>query len=199
MRPASCASASRSCRAAPRSTRSSSSPNMKWTESPAGRSTPAAASPGAAPTAGSRSPPPRCAMRTSAHETLLVGADVRFRPTPSTEIRAEIAVSDESREGGAPAAGTATAWQVEAEHHGPSYDLLAYASEREVGLRPRPDQRGGKRHAQVRLRRPRAADRGAVADRQRLARGISRQPGPPHRRARPDRISRCASSARAPA
>lgn len=58
----------------------------------------------------------------------LVGADVRYRPTASTEIRAEAAVSDTK------AAGSATAWQVEAEHHGPRYDLLAYVREREAGF-----------------------------------------------------------------
>lgn len=67
--------------------------------------------------------------------TDLVGADVRYRPSPATEIRAEIAVSDGDAKAGAPAAaGTATAWQIEAEHHGGRYDLLAYARERESGF-----------------------------------------------------------------
>ncbi|HEX8579278.1 MAG TPA: hypothetical protein VF655_06755 [Allosphingosinicella sp.] len=66
----------------------------------------------------------------------LVGADVRYRPNASTEIRAEVAVSDSEAKAGAPAAsgGTATAWLVEAEHHGSTVDLLAYAREREAGF-----------------------------------------------------------------
>jgi uncharacterized repeat protein (TIGR01451 family) len=60
--------------------------------------------------------------------TLLGGVDVRYRPNASTEVRAEAAVSDSD------AGGTATAWQVEAEHHGPRFDVLAYARERESGF-----------------------------------------------------------------
>jgi uncharacterized repeat protein (TIGR01451 family) len=69
-------------------------------------------------------------------ETRLVGADIRYRPSPSTEIRAEAAVSDDEAKAGAaaPSAGTATAWQVEAEHHGSRLDLLAYARERQSGF-----------------------------------------------------------------
>ncbi|HEX8468017.1 MAG TPA: hypothetical protein VF620_09460 [Allosphingosinicella sp.] len=68
--------------------------------------------------------------------TNLAGADVRYRPDLSTEIRAEVAVSDnETKSGsGAEPAGTATAWQIEAEHHGSRIDLLAYAREREAGF-----------------------------------------------------------------
>jgi hypothetical protein len=68
--------------------------------------------------------------------TSLGGADVRFRPNASTEIRAEVAVSDNEAKAGAaaPAAGTATAWQIEAEHHGGDVDILAYARERESGF-----------------------------------------------------------------
>ncbi|HEX8225565.1 MAG TPA: hypothetical protein VF605_17270 [Allosphingosinicella sp.] len=68
--------------------------------------------------------------------TNLAGADVRYRPSASTEIRAEVAVSDnEARPGSAaPSAGTATAWQVEAEHHGSKLDVLAYARERQAGF-----------------------------------------------------------------
>ncbi|MEA3063756.1 MAG: hypothetical protein QOJ27_184, partial [Sphingomonadales bacterium] len=68
--------------------------------------------------------------------TNLAGADVRYRPSASTEIRAEVAVSDnEAKTGsGVPSTGTATAWQVEAEHHGSKLDLLAYAREREAGF-----------------------------------------------------------------
>jgi uncharacterized repeat protein (TIGR01451 family) len=59
--------------------------------------------------------------------TSLAGADVRYRPSASTEVRAEIAVSDNRSKNGSPApsGGTATAWQVEAEHHGSRIDLLA--------------------------------------------------------------------------
>ena len=68
--------------------------------------------------------------------TNLAGADVRYRPSESTEIRAEVAVSDnEAKDGSAaPSGGTATAWQVEAEHHGSKLDVLAYAREREAGF-----------------------------------------------------------------
>jgi uncharacterized repeat protein (TIGR01451 family) len=68
--------------------------------------------------------------------TNLAGADVRYRPSASTEIRAEIAVSDNETKSGSTAAsaGTATAWQIEAEHHGSKVDLLAYARERETGF-----------------------------------------------------------------
>jgi len=71
-----------------------------------------------------------------AHRSDLVGADVRYRPSASTEIRAEVAVSDGRARGGAaaPSAGTAKAWSVEAEHHGSRYDLLAYAHEQEAGF-----------------------------------------------------------------
>ncbi|MGA9580420.1 MAG: hypothetical protein WBR13_00440, partial [Allosphingosinicella sp.] len=68
--------------------------------------------------------------------TNLAGADVRYRPNLATEIRAEVAVSDSRSKAGSTAesAGTATAWQVEAEHHGSRIDLLAYARERESGF-----------------------------------------------------------------
>jgi hypothetical protein len=67
----------------------------------------------------------------------LGGVDVRFRPTESTEIRAEVAVSDTHAANGNPApanGGTATAWQIEAEHHDRRFDVLAYAREREAGF-----------------------------------------------------------------
>ncbi|HST37349.1 MAG TPA: hypothetical protein VLK25_12060, partial [Allosphingosinicella sp.] len=67
----------------------------------------------------------------------LGGVDVRFRPTESTEIRAEVAVSDTRAANGNPAlaqGGTATAWQIEAEHHDRRFDVLAYAREREAGF-----------------------------------------------------------------
>ena len=68
--------------------------------------------------------------------TDLGGIDVRYRPSASTEIRAEIAVSDSSSSAGAAPAqsGTALAWQVEAEHHDRRFDVLAYARERQGGF-----------------------------------------------------------------
>ncbi|HEY0149481.1 MAG TPA: hypothetical protein VGB70_10825 [Allosphingosinicella sp.] len=66
----------------------------------------------------------------------LAGADVRYRPSASTEVRAEVAVSDTNSKGAASGAtdGTATAWLVEAEHHGSAVDLLAYARQRDAGF-----------------------------------------------------------------
>jgi hypothetical protein len=69
-----------------------------------------------------------------ARKTSLAAADLRYRPSATTEVRAEVAVSDVQPEAGAPAAGTATAWLVEAEHHGSRVDVLAYAREREAGF-----------------------------------------------------------------
>jgi hypothetical protein len=68
--------------------------------------------------------------------TNLGGADLRFRPNASTEIRAEAAVSDNRAKPGSGAAsgGTAAAWLVEAEHHGSRYDLLAYARQQDKGF-----------------------------------------------------------------
>jgi uncharacterized repeat protein (TIGR01451 family) len=70
------------------------------------------------------------------HRSDLAGLDVRYRPSASTEVRAEVAVSDNRAKGAGAAAspGTATAWLVEAEHHGPRYDLLAYAREQQAGF-----------------------------------------------------------------
>jgi uncharacterized repeat protein (TIGR01451 family) len=67
-------------------------------------------------------------------ETLLGGADIRYRPSASTELRAEIAVSDTTAKEAANEGGTAMAWQVEAEHHGSRFDVLAYAREQESGF-----------------------------------------------------------------
>jgi len=68
--------------------------------------------------------------------TNLGGADLRYRPNASTEIRAEAAVSDNRAKPGsaAPSGGTAAAWLVEAEHHGSRYDLLAYARQQDKGF-----------------------------------------------------------------
>ena len=52
--------------------------------------------------------------------TDLVAADVKARVGDGTELRAEVAASRS-------AGSTATAWQVEAEHHDGSVDVLAYA------------------------------------------------------------------------
>ncbi|MBA3896826.1 MAG: hypothetical protein H0X36_06765, partial [Sphingomonadaceae bacterium] len=73
---------------------------------------------------------------TDVARTNLGGVDVRYTPSPTTEIRAEFAASDARARGasGTPAAGTAIAWLVEAEHHGPKYDLFAYAREQEPGF-----------------------------------------------------------------
>lgn len=69
-------------------------------------------------------------------KTELGGVDLRFRPTPESEVRAEIAVSDNRAKAGSGAtgAGTATSWLVEAEHHSKDVDLLAYAREQQSGF-----------------------------------------------------------------
>ena len=63
------------------------------------------------------------------------GIDIRYTPSASTEIRAEVGISKASAKAGATGVrtGAATAWLVEAEHHGAKYDLLAYAREQEAG------------------------------------------------------------------
>lgn len=73
---------------------------------------------------------------TDTAKTNLGGVDVRYRPTVDTEVRAEVAISDASPKSGAAAGtgGSSTAWLVEAEHHGPQYDLLAYIREQEAGF-----------------------------------------------------------------
>ncbi|HZG33591.1 MAG TPA: hypothetical protein VEZ59_09980, partial [Sphingopyxis sp.] len=69
-------------------------------------------------------------------KTNLGGFDARYRPNVDTEIRAEIAVSDASAKPGSSvaAAGRATAWLVEAEHHSRTVDVLAYVRERQTGF-----------------------------------------------------------------
>ncbi len=59
--------------------------------------------------------------------TTLVGADVKYRPAASSEVPAEIAVSEAGGE-------AATAWLVEAEHHGARTDVLAYARSQDSGF-----------------------------------------------------------------
>ncbi|AYJ85739.1 DUF11 domain-containing protein [Sphingomonas paeninsulae] len=63
------------------------------------------------------------------------GVDVRYSPSASTEIRAEFAGSDSKvRPGSAVgSAGGSLAWLVEVEHHGPKYDIFAYAREQQAG------------------------------------------------------------------
>lgn len=65
---------------------------------------------------------------TDTDKTNLVGADVRYRPTTSTELRAEFAATDGRANGGSGAtdAGGASALLLAAEHHGSKFDLLAY-------------------------------------------------------------------------
>ena len=69
-------------------------------------------------------------------KTNLGGVDARYRPSVDTEIRAELAVSDASAKAGSAvaAAGRATAWLIEAEHHSSTMDVLAYVRERETGF-----------------------------------------------------------------
>ena len=68
-------------------------------------------------------------------KTNMGGVDVRYTPNANTEVRAEFGMSDAKPRAGSttPTSGTATAWLVEAEHHGKTLDLLAYAREQESG------------------------------------------------------------------
>ncbi len=68
--------------------------------------------------------------------TNLGAVDLRYRPSASTEVRAEFAASDASARAGATGVvtGSSTAWLVEAEHHGARMDLLAYAREQQSGF-----------------------------------------------------------------
>ncbi len=61
-------------------------------------------------------------------KTNLVGADLRYRPTANTELRAEFAATDGNARASSarPDAGGATAMLLEAEHHGSKFDVLAY-------------------------------------------------------------------------
>jgi uncharacterized repeat protein (TIGR01451 family) len=70
-----------------------------------------------------------------ASKTEMGGVDLRFTPNPATEVRAEFAASNSAARAPATttARGTATAWLVEAEHHGKTLDLLAYAREQQAG------------------------------------------------------------------
>lgn len=68
-------------------------------------------------------------------KTDLLGVDLRYRPNLKTEFRAEIAVTDnEAKDPSATNGGkAATAWLVEAEHHGSKFDILAYVRRQASG------------------------------------------------------------------
>jgi uncharacterized repeat protein (TIGR01451 family) len=69
-------------------------------------------------------------------KTDMLGVDVRYRPNLKTEVRAELAVTDNEAKTAA-SAGTgraATAWLVEAEHHGSHFDILAYVRQQTSGF-----------------------------------------------------------------
>jgi uncharacterized repeat protein (TIGR01451 family) len=70
---------------------------------------------------------------TDVAKTNLGGVDVKFRPNAANEVRAEFAASETTPSAGAAGQSkqTAIAWQVEAEHHGSKYDLLAYVHRQE--------------------------------------------------------------------
>jgi hypothetical protein len=65
---------------------------------------------------------------TDTDKTNLVGADVRYRPTANTELRAEFAATNGKANAGSATtdAGGASAVLLEAEHHGSKLDVLAY-------------------------------------------------------------------------
>jgi uncharacterized repeat protein (TIGR01451 family) len=73
---------------------------------------------------------------TDVAKTNVGGVDVKYTPDAQTEIRVEFARSDSTARAGAttPAAGAANAWLIEAEHHGPKYDIFAYAREQQAGF-----------------------------------------------------------------
>jgi uncharacterized repeat protein (TIGR01451 family) len=73
---------------------------------------------------------------TDSSRTNVAGVDVRYRHNAATEVRAEFAASRSEATGNATAAtpGTPQAWLVEVEHHGPSFDVLAYARQRDRGF-----------------------------------------------------------------
>jgi uncharacterized repeat protein (TIGR01451 family) len=81
---------------------------------------------------------------TDQSKTDLLGADIIYRPGTGTEIRAEFAGSTAQAKAdrstgsgmasGTGSAGGATAWLVEAEHHGEKFDILAYVREQQGGF-----------------------------------------------------------------
>ncbi len=68
--------------------------------------------------------------------TNLGGVDIRYQPDVQTELRAEFAISDgdSNANSGIADPGTATAWLVEAEHHGAKLDVLAYVRRQAVNF-----------------------------------------------------------------
>ncbi|MGB5485111.1 MAG: hypothetical protein WBM93_11500, partial [Parasphingorhabdus sp.] len=68
-------------------------------------------------------------------KTDLLGVDIRYQPDVRTEFRAELAVTDnEAKTVIATNTGrAATAWLVEAEHHGSKFDVLAYVRRQATG------------------------------------------------------------------
>lgn len=70
------------------------------------------------------------------NRTEVAGIDLRYTPNATTEFRAEFAGSDTaSATSGANAQkNPATAWLIEAEHHGKMLDLLTYARQQEAGF-----------------------------------------------------------------
>ena len=68
-------------------------------------------------------------------KTEMLGVDVRYRPDLKTEVRAELAVTDNQAKTvtAADSGQAATAWLVEAEHHGSKFDLLAYVRRQASG------------------------------------------------------------------
>ncbi|MEM8918743.1 MAG: hypothetical protein AAGE37_07770 [Pseudomonadota bacterium] len=73
-------------------------------------------------------------------KTDLLGVDLRYRPNLKTEFRAELAATDNQAKtagalAGNPSAGdSATAWLIEAEHHGSTFDVLAYVRRQSNGF-----------------------------------------------------------------
>ena len=73
-------------------------------------------------------------------KTDLLGVDIRYRANENTEIRAELAASDNEAKTSSVVNGTtnadnsATAWLVEAEHHGSRFDILAYVRQQASGF-----------------------------------------------------------------
>ena len=69
-------------------------------------------------------------------KTDLLGADITYRPSTGTEIRAEFAGSA-AKAGSSSLAnkdGSGTAWLLEAEHHDADFDVLAYIREQQSGF-----------------------------------------------------------------
>ena len=122
-----------------------------------------------------------------AGETDVGGVDLRYRPTAATEIRAEAAVS-RTRSGRRRGNHQGVAARGRASRRAARRAGLRLAARR--GLRPAPHQRGRKRHAQDRHRRPRRPHQDAAILRQRVARGQPDLRRAPHRRPRLARISR---------